>query len=340
MNTDRKKNITTILAAVLTVFALVLVGTAIYRHYNPETIEIPVIENTYSVPMDDPAVRQDTTIPGANSGNSQGTGDQSSPDGTTTAPQDGQGSQDGQDGDVNNNENGEVAQQPVPQTPQDLGFELAEGYTVSGTDPNTGAPQVSGPDVQIPGIGDFDAGERGDLTTDTPSTPRQSGGDPISRELADKCEGIANGSICVPSIGEVIYYHSVGTRQSTTGSGLIMAVPSTDTAGWLNDSAPIGASEGTSVLAAHVIFRGGVEGPFYDLNQLNAGDEVIVRDMDGKNFAYRIYKTTLTEGKTLPDEVYEYTDSPHQLALVTCAGDFVDGRYGKRLVVWAAPVAS
>lgn len=330
MNTDGKKNITTILAAVLAVIALVLIGTAIYKHYNPDTIDIPVVEETYSVPMDDPAVQEDTTIPGANSGNSQET-TQPSQEGTT-APQE------PTDPQTENSDAG--AQPPAQETPQDLGFELAEGFTVSGADPNTGAAQVTGPDVQIPGIGDFDAGERGDLTTDTAPDTRQSGGDPISRELADKCPNIANGSICIPSIGEVIYYHNVGTRESTTGSGLIMAVPSTDTAGWLTDSAPIGSSEGTSVLAAHVIFRGGVEGPFYDLNKLNAGDEVIVRDMNGKNFAYRVYKTTVTEGKTLPDEVYQYTNSPHQLALVTCTGDFADGRYAQRLVVWAAPIAS
>lgn len=341
----KKISASVVIAVVLLVAALGLIGTSVYRHFNPDQIAIPTLEETYTVSADDPAVRQRESIPGANSGANPRSG-QGQP-GDTSEEADSQNSQDPEgegtpSGNESGQEEGDSAQGGLGQMPSslNLGYDLADGYTISGVDPQTGVTQVSGPEVDVPGIGDYEAGEEGVLT-DGGEAPvkRSSGGDPISKELAAACPKMTSGSMCIPAIDEVIYWHSVGTRNSTTNGNLVMAVPSTDTAGWLDDSAPLGAREGTSVFAAHVVFKGGVPGPFYELNKLKPGDEIIMRDMNGKNYTYRVYASEVTEGKTLPDEVYQYSGVPHRIALVTCTGTFIEGHYDRRMILWAAPVS-
>lgn len=326
---QKKKSLSTILTVILIVLAVGLIGTATYQHFNPTQVDIPKLEEAYAVPTDDPAVTQEESIPGANTGRENHLEDTKNPNAENSNSEPG-GEQEPT--------GGEAPSAGATEVPQDLGFELAEGYEVYGIDPQTGVAQVSGPDVAVPGVGDLEAGEEGALTEDTPTERRSSNGDPISRELAAECPNMTSGSMCIPKVDEVIYWHSVGTRNSTTNGSLVMAVPSTRTAGWLKDSAPLGANEGTSIFAAHVVFSGGVPGPFYEVNKLRAGDEIIMRDMNGKNYTYRVYASEVTEGTSLPDEVYRYKDVPHRIALVTCTGTYLEGTYEQRLIVWAAPV--
>lgn len=299
-----KRKIITIAGIALAVIAAILLAMFFYKQANPTTAPIPTVGTTVSVAPTASEVQDKPVIPGANSGANSGKKKTPKPSASSS---------------------------PEPS------ITLAPGYESAPPDPQTGDQQVTGPDVTVPGVGNFDDGEHGNLTNNAPPETRSSDGDPISRELAAACPNMTSGTMCIPAINEVIYWHSVGIRDSTTGSGKVMAVPSTDTAGWLKDSAPLGASRGTSVFAAHVIFRGGVEGPFYNLNKLNTGDDIIMRDLNGKNYTYRVYKTTVTQGTEIPDEVYDYQGT-HQLALVTCTGDYNDGHYNQRLIVWAAPV--
>ena len=355
-----KKSIYTVLSIVLAILAVALLGYCVHGYFNPQMTAIPALEKTYSADPNAPEITEKPVIDGANSGwgdtknpnDPNGGGNSADPsknnNGTTGSTEDPQGTNSNSAG-PNSPDSGDNGTTVNPSTgdnngttnqasPGKINYPLAPGFSVADPDPQTGAPKVIGPDVQVPGFGGFEEGLEGVLTKDTPPDKRSSSGDPISAALNDACPNMTAGTMCIPALDQVTYWHSVGTRQSTTGSGLVMAVPSTQTAGWLDSTAPLGASQGTSLFAAHVIFKGGVPGPFYNLNKLNVGDDIIMRSLNGKNYTYRVFKATITEGTKLPDEVYKKNSGPHQIALVTCTGTYLDGRYENRMIIWAAPV--
>lgn len=183
--------------------------------------------------------------------------------------------------------------------------------------------------IEIPGYGNEADGVEGVLTHETDSRGRE--GDAISPDLAAACPQIANGSICIPSIGSMTYYHDVGTHYYN--GVLNMSVPSTFSAGRLNTTAPIGADKGTSVFAAHVLYTVGIGGPFHSLGNANIGDDVIVRTQEGQNHTYRIYKKEAVGENELPQEMFS-KDSEHRIVLVTCTGPNLDDRH----LVWATPI--
>lgn len=189
--------------------------------------------------------------------------------------------------------------------------------------------------VTIPAFGNADNGIEGILTEE--ETTRSTEGQVIPQDLKKACPGLANGSICIPSTKDVIYYHNVGTH--TYKGNLNMSIPSTFSAGLLKNTAPVGSAKGTSLFAAHVVYKGGVPGPFYDIPKVRSGADIIVRDMKGRNFLYRVYRTQKVDKDVLPDELYN-TDGQAQIALVTCTGTVISGRYQSRAIVWAVPVTS
>lgn len=297
-----------------------LIGWSIYEQQNPEQVNPPAASAPFEAGADAPEVSGPASIEGANTGAGSDSEE-------LTVDTDGDGVPDAPAGSEGNAEGSEGG----------LGFDLADGFELAGTDEERGVPQVTGPDRDIPAVGNFDDGERGVLTEDTPNETRGTRGDPISRELEQSCPGIVNGSICIPSTNDVIVYHDVGTRHSTVSNDLVMNVPSTRSAGLLNTTSPIGADQGTSVIAAHVLFQGGLPGPFWNVPTLEAGDEIIVRDMNGKNFTYKVHKKTVHEWDQLPKELFDTTTEP-QIALVTCTGTYTDGTFDKRAIAWATPV--
>lgn len=187
--------------------------------------------------------------------------------------------------------------------------------------------------ISIPAFGDEESGQEGVLTNE--ETTRPTDGQIITNDLKRVCPGLANGSICFPDKKQVIYYHNVGTYWHKGTER--MSVPSTFSAGWYRDSAPVGSNEGTSLFAAHVVYNGGKKGPFFDLPRMKTGQDIIIRDMKGRNYVYRVYNTQKVDRDALPDELYE-TEGQAQIALVTCTGTLVSGRHQERAIIWAVPV--
>lgn len=191
----------------------------------------------------------------------------------------------------------------------------------------------TGNDIKIPAMGDEDKGQEGELTDD--QTTRSTSGDVITTALSQACPNIANGSICFPSRREVLYYHMVGTHWYNGVEN--MSIPSTYSVGLLNTTAPVGSDHGTSLFAAHVVFNGGRQGPFYTLPTTQVGEDVIIRDMQGRNWLYRVYKTAKVNRDQLPADLYD-VNGIGQVAFVTCTGTYSAGHYQQRMLVYAVPV--
>jgi LPXTG-site transpeptidase (sortase) family protein len=88
---------------------------------------------------------------------------------------------------------------------------------------------------------------------------------------------------------------------------------------------------GNVVLAGHVTLPGDTgAGPFYELELLGEGDELII-EYGGERFRYRVISRMYVDPSNI--EVALPTDTA-RLTLITCAEfDAVTGEYSKRLVV-------
>ena len=120
-----------------------------------------------------------------------------------------------------------------------------------------------------------------------------------------------------------------------------MEVPATAKAvGWYRQS-PTPGERGPAVFAAHVD-RNYEKGAFYDLHELEPGDEVVVDRADGSTASFEVLRIEQYPKDNFPtQEVYGDVDAA-ELRLITCAGD-VDRQahsYRDNIVVYAGLVRS
>ncbi len=84
---------------------------------------------------------------------------------------------------------------------------------------------------------------------------------------------------------------------------------------------------GNAVFSAHVDYFPDIKGPFYNLNKLEAGDEVVVLMANGTEYRYRLIKKTRYEEATIPmGDLIWPPDRPsgaEWVTLITCGGRFV-----------------
>jgi len=83
--------------------------------------------------------------------------------------------------------------------------------------------------------------------------------------------------------------------------------------GWL-ETTPLPGLSGNTVLVGHLNMKGGAQGPFYHLVQLEPGMEVVV-NFDGVGFHYKITQKSVTELTDISP--LQQTHLP-RLTLVTC----------------------
>ena len=141
--------------------------------------------------------------------------------------------------------------------------------------------------------------------------------------------------LVVPAIG-------VDTELSTIGvDGAGALVPPADftRAGWFA-AGPAPGEVGPAVLAGHVDDRTG-PAVFFRLEELEAGDEVLVTRSDGQPVSFTVTRVAAypkTDFATA--EVYGPTTGP-ELRLITCGGTFDRSRrsYTDNVVVYARTVA-
>lgn len=118
-----------------------------------------------------------------------------------------------------------------------------------------------------------------------------------------------------------------------------MAVPrSMYTVGWYRHGTKPGEN-GTALFAGHVDNALGLDGVFADLENVKAGDLVLVEDAEGKSLSFRV-----DEVRTVPynfkntEELFGFDSQTPRIALVTCGGTWLQEAktYSERLVVIAS----
>ncbi|ALS80337.1 class F sortase [Planococcus sp. ANT_H30] len=148
-----------------------------------------------------------------------------------------------------------------------------------------------------------------------------------------KRTGIEPSSLKIPSIDVQAEVQHLGITENGE-----MAVPDNiEDVSWFSPGYQPGQN-GRAVIAGHV---DGIDGPaiFWDLSQLQLGDEVVVEGKD-KTLIFKIH-TMESVALDLADvsNVFGYTSSP-ELVLITCSGtyDFDRGTREERLIVYASLV--
>ncbi len=138
--------------------------------------------------------------------------------------------------------------------------------------------------------------------------------------------------LLIPRIGVDAAVQSVGIAKSGN-----MAVPSnySDT-GWYR-YCPAPGFRGSAVLDGHVDNGFALPGVFKRLNELKAGDEIIVRAQNGVERRFAVTGVQTYHYRDVPvDLVFNRADVA-RLNLVTCEGAWIAGEktYDQRLVVYA-----
>lgn len=94
---------------------------------------------------------------------------------------------------------------------------------------------------------------------------------------------------------------------------------------------------GTSVIAGHLDTPQGTPAVFYNLSELNIGDEIVVTDERNNIFTFTIKRKEEYLDKDFPIEEVFSQDGGKYLNLITCWGKFnkTEKNYDKRLVVFS-----
>ncbi len=137
----------------------------------------------------------------------------------------------------------------------------------------------------------------------------------------------------IPELGlENIEVESVGLDKDSK-----MDIPADENnVAWYNLGSKPG-ERGNAVIAGHFDKRNGEPAVFYDINKLKAGDEIKVKDIEGKEFTYLVTDSVSYELAEFPlVEVFGAGDKA-RLNLITCEGSYDKSSklYSHRLVVYS-----
>ncbi len=160
--------------------------------------------------------------------------------------------------------------------------------------------------------------ERLELQSSPPSTQEAAVEKPSSEGLSLVAEqkGIKPVTLEIPAIGVTSDIENVGELENGQ-----MGVPEgVDNVGWF-EPGTLPGNRGSSVMAGHI---DSLTGPavFYKLDQLKKGDEVVVKDAEGKSLTFIVTKTERYPRKDAPiDEIFGFSYGS-RLNLITCTGEF------------------
>ena len=112
--------------------------------------------------------------------------------------------------------------------------------------------------------------------------------------------------------------------------------------GWWTPSALVGASTGTTVLSGRAEPPPAGLGASAVLRDLNPGETVEVRDVEGRSLLYSVVSRQGYGPAQLPVQDLFAANGPHRLVLVTCGGAFdpATRSYADNVVVIAVPAAA
>lgn len=170
------------------------------------------------------------------------------------------------------------------------------------------------------------------FTLDEPAAVNTQQPGPVKNPINDlKRTGIEPISLKIPAIDVEAQVQHLGMTENGE-----MAVPDNiEDVSWFSPGYQPGEN-GRAVIAGHV---DGIDGPaiFWDLSQLQLGDEVVVQGED-QTLTFKVH-TMESVPLDLADvsQVFGYTSSP-ELVLITCSGtyDFDRGTREERLIVYAS----
>ncbi len=94
---------------------------------------------------------------------------------------------------------------------------------------------------------------------------------------------------------------------------------------------------GNAVIAGHVDRAGGGPAIFWSLSNLIPGDDVFVRNMQGKELHFEVIRIVTYPANAPGSEVINAVFGPtteHHLNLITCSGVWTGNGYDQRLVVF------
>ncbi|WP_298788787.1 class F sortase [uncultured Marinococcus sp.] len=138
---------------------------------------------------------------------------------------------------------------------------------------------------------------------------------------------------------EKLLIPSIDVEANLQGVGVLdngqMGVPdSAEGVGWFEPGVTPG-EEGNAVMAGHVDSKSG-PAVFFDLEDMEAGDEVQVTNEDDQELAFTVTKVVSYPRKDAPiEDIFGSSDGRH-LQLITCTGTFkqAQGTHDERLVVY------
>lgn len=150
--------------------------------------------------------------------------------------------------------------------------------------------------------------------------------------IKDESISIEPHRIEIPSIEVGALVEQVGVIENGQ-----MGVPeSFETVGWYNEG-PMPGERGNSVISGHVDSRNG-PAVFFDLKNLEAGDEIIVSNKAGESLTYVVDRIeTYPEDDSPVEAIFDYSFQSN-LILITCTGTFnrESRNYSDRLVVYSS----
>lgn len=141
--------------------------------------------------------------------------------------------------------------------------------------------------------------------------------------------------LIIPKIGVESFAESVGLDNL----GRMDVPKKAANVGWYNLGAKVG-EKGSVVLAGHFDDINGAPAVFYNLNQLQIGDQFTVIDKANKTWNYKVTNKQIYDFDKVPlTEVFASNDK-QRLNLITCDGIFSQSSntYSKRLVVYSEAI--
>lgn len=140
-------------------------------------------------------------------------------------------------------------------------------------------------------------------------------------------------SLSIPTVNISSELMETGLREDNT-----LEVPPGDEgspASWYNGSATPGAI-GVSVLLGHVSSFSDASGVFYDLRNLQSGDQVSVVRADGTTAVFEVYKNETYPKDEFPTKAIYFPVPGAEIRLITCdAYDENNSQHANNLVVYA-----
>lgn len=139
--------------------------------------------------------------------------------------------------------------------------------------------------------------------------------------------------LLIPAIAVDAHIQYVGLDPKGTGE---MDIPSNFTdVGWYQPGVQPGM-QGSAVIAGHYNGKDISKAVFFDLDALQAGDEVIVVSAKQTRTIFQVIKIETYDYDAPATEVFESYDEKKRLNLITCDGIWLpeEKRYDKRTVVF------